>query len=388
MMTRILLSILLLGGPVLGATLTIGTATAAAQASAAVNVTFTSQGDSVTDLNFDIGYDSAAMSVNVTAGQLVTAAGKTLASSDPASGKKRVLITGLNSNALGDGTLVTLTVNLRAAAPGSLSVKFASGSVKATDKNGKDVRVTTSDGAVTVTGGARPAVTHNATFLPEISAGAWVAIKSSNLASVTRTWGSADFVGDNLPNALDGVSVTIDGKPAYVQYISPSQVIVLAPWSDTSDKQVVVQVTSPLGRFEGVTVPRKKHSPGFLTFGANYAVATHSDNSVVARADLYPGAGLRPAAPGETITLWGTGFGPVENMPPDGKVFSGAYRTIDPVVVRIGSAEAQVAFAGLVGPGLNQINVAVPNLPAGDHSITAEVGGQRSPASVQLSVAP
>ena len=62
-----------------------------------------------------------------------------------------------------------------------------------------------------------------------IEAGSWVTIQGSNLANTTRTWRSSDFVGDDLPTSLDGVSVSIDGQPAFVEYISPTQINVQAP---------------------------------------------------------------------------------------------------------------------------------------------------------------
>ena len=73
------------------------------------------------------------------------------------------------------------------------------------------------------------AVLSAASFQPAIGSGSWVMIKGSNLANTTRVWQSSDFSGNNLPIALDGLSVTIDGIPAYVEYISPSQINVQAP---------------------------------------------------------------------------------------------------------------------------------------------------------------
>jgi len=57
-------------------------------------------------------------------------------------------------------------------------------------------------------------------------------------------------------------------------------------------------------------------------------------------------------------------------------VFSGAYPTTSPVTVTIGGANATVLFAGLVGPGLYQINVTVPStLADGDQAVIATVAG-------------
>src|SRR3989442_4223779 len=83
---------------------------------------------------------------------------------------------------------------------------------------------------VSVTG-----VVNGASFQPGIAAGSWVTIQGANLANTNpgRTWRSDEIVNGNLPTALDGVSVTINNKPAYVYYISPTQINVQAPSDDS-----------------------------------------------------------------------------------------------------------------------------------------------------------
>ena len=59
-------------------------------------------------------------------------------------------------------------------------------------------------------------VENGASFLPGFSQGSWISIKGANLSGTTRIWTVADFNGVNLPTQLDQVSVTVDGKPAFV----------------------------------------------------------------------------------------------------------------------------------------------------------------------------
>ena len=59
--------------------------------------------------------------------------------------------------------------------------------------------------------------------------GSWIEIYGTNLASDSRPWQASDFDGINAPTMLDGTSVTIGGQPAFVDYISPTQVNVQAP---------------------------------------------------------------------------------------------------------------------------------------------------------------
>jgi hypothetical protein len=66
---------------------------------------------------------------------------------------------------------------------------------------------------------------------PTIAPNTWVEIKGSGLSLTgdSRIWQTTDFVGNQLPTQLDGVSATVNGKPAYLYYISPSQVNILTP---------------------------------------------------------------------------------------------------------------------------------------------------------------
>jgi uncharacterized protein (TIGR03437 family) len=66
---------------------------------------------------------------------------------------------------------------------------------------------------------------------PAIAANTWVTIAGANLAPVgdARIWQGSDFVNNQMPTSLDGVSVTVNGQPAYVYYISPTQVNILTP---------------------------------------------------------------------------------------------------------------------------------------------------------------
>src|SRR5580692_4108293 len=120
--------------------------------------------------------------------------------------------------------------------------------------------------------------------------------------------------GSNLPVSLDGVSVTINGKPAYVEYISSTQINAIAPDDDTIG-QVPVQVTTPQGASYAGTVLKQKLSPAFFTFlsgTTSYVAAVHLDGTLVGP----DGPSSRPAVSGEVIEIYGTGFGPTTPAAP------------------------------------------------------------------------
>jgi uncharacterized protein (TIGR03437 family) len=83
----------------------------------------------------------------------------------------------------------------------------------------------------------------------------------------------------------------------------------------------------------------------------------------------------RPVRPGETLILYGVGFGPTTPEVSAGRPFSGAAPTNTPVTITIGGLNANVAFAGITEAGLYQFNLTVPNAPGGDQELQATVNG-------------
>jgi uncharacterized protein (TIGR03437 family) len=67
---------------------------------------------------------------------------------------------------------------------------------------------------VSTRSGVVNAASHQAGATP----GAWVSIYGFRLAQSTRAWTAADIVAGRLPEKLDGVSVTMNNKPAAVYF--------------------------------------------------------------------------------------------------------------------------------------------------------------------------
>jgi uncharacterized protein (TIGR03437 family) len=237
--------------------------------------------------------------------------------------------------------------------------------------------------------GAPPAgnitsVVNAASYAPSIASATWVAIFGTNLSQITYTWQSGDIANGTLPTALHGVSVTINGVPAYVEYISPTQINVLAP-DDPAAGPVQVQVTAAGQLSNSFTVSKAPFAPAFLTLNGTYAAALHLDYSLVGKSNLLPGAVTMPAKPGETILLYGVGFGPT-NPPVPTDQAAGTAPLANSLGVTIGGIDATVIFAGLVGPGLYQVNVTVPDLPSGDAAVLAKIAGVATQTGVAVTV--
>jgi uncharacterized protein (TIGR03437 family) len=208
-----------------------------------------------------------------------------------------------------------------------------------------------------------------------IATGSWVSIYGSNLAPAgdTRLWNTAtEIVNGKFPTALDGTSVTVNGKAASVEFISPGQVNIQPP-DDSAVGPVPVVVTTSAGASTSFTVNYAQFAPGLFPATAPYVVAQHSDNSYVSTAS--------PAKPGEVIILWGTGFGPANPTVSSGQVFSGANPLANTVTATIGGQSAPIDFAGVVGAGLVQINVHVPAISNGDAPVVLTVGGVSTQAT-------
>jgi uncharacterized protein (TIGR03437 family) len=222
---------------------------------------------------------------------------------------------------------------------------------------------------------------------PLIAPNTWVEIKGTNLAPAgdTRIWGASDFVDDQMPTNLDGVSVTVNGAPAYVYYISPTQVNVLTPPGAFSGPvNVVLTNGTPSAAF---SVQAQAESPSFFVVnGGPYIIATHANGSLIGPSTLYPGY-TTPAAAGETIVIYANGFGPTSApVVPGAETQSG---TLSPQpTITINGVAAKVTYAGLSSaPGEFQFNVVVPSpLSSGDQAIVATYSGQTTQSGTLITI--
>jgi uncharacterized protein (TIGR03437 family) len=226
---------------------------------------------------------------------------------------------------------------------------------------------------------------------PAIAPGTWVSLFGAAFSTTSRPWRDADFVNGRLPTSLDGVSVTINGKPAAVAFISPTQINVLAT-DDTATGLVPVVVKNTVGASDSVLALQQTVAPALFEFpGGKYAAAVHVDGSFIASLALVQQQGLTggtPAHVGETIVLFGTGFGATQ--PP----ISATALVTTPLPLahpeefslRIGGVDATIAYAGLISPGLYQFNVVVPKVAAGDQPVVAELRGLLSQSALLLTI--
>ncbi|MCW5977984.1 MAG: CotH kinase family protein [Bryobacteraceae bacterium] len=172
-----------------------------------------------------------------------------------------------------------------------------------------------------------------------------------------------------LPNTHFGVSVTVNGIPAPLLFVSPTQVNFQVPWTTPQGKATVrlSLYGMPSNTIETTVAPAV---PGIF-------VAVHAaDYGLITMA--------RPVEAGEAIVLFATGLGQVDPMPLDGEA-PGEFPSVmvDRPELTIGGRPAQVLFAGLAPGmvGVFQINALLPaEIPSGATPLVLSVGGEASPA--------
>lgn len=223
-----------------------------------------------------------------------------------------------------------------------------------------------------------------------IQPGEWVSIYGTNLATSTVTWNG------EFPQSLGGASVTIDGKAAYLSYVSPGQINLQAP-DDAALGPVPVTVTRASGTATS-TVTLAQVAPSFLLLDNKHVagIILRSDGSgafgggtydVIGPAGSSLGYPTSAAKAGDIVELFGTGFGPTDSFVPAGLAFSGATPSIDPVGLLVNGVSVPPAWAGLSGAGLEQLNLIIPvGLGTGDVSLVATVGGVQTQAGIVISL--
>jgi uncharacterized protein (TIGR03437 family) len=236
-------------------------------------------------------------------------------------------------------------------------------------------------------GGVVPVYSTSTTVQP----GSWFSIYGSKLASALAIW-NGDF-----PISLGGTTVKVNGKPAYLWFVSDGQINAQAP-DDTATGSVAVDVTTGSGTSSTtitlakaspslLLLPDNKHATGIILTPNGKGSQGGGTYDLLGPASL--GAGFRAAAKGENIALYAVGLGPTNPAVPAGKIFSSAAPIdLSTITMTIGSVPVpKIDFAGLVGAGLYQINLAVPqNAASGDLPVSVSVNGVATQSNISIPI--
>jgi len=254
------------------------------------------------------------------------------------------------------------------------------------------------------TGGTPPSISNNGVVsagafgaFSSIAPGTWIEIYGANLSSSSRQWAGSDFTGTAAPTSLDGVKVTIGGQPAYVDFISPGQVNAQVPSNVTSgQKQMTVTNGTLTSTSYNIVVndvqPGLLAPPNFNIGSKQYVVAQHSDNSFVLPPGAISGLTTRQAKPGETVVIYGIGFGPAKDTSnaviPAGQIVTAANQLTGTLQMQVNGVTASLGYFGLAPNfvGLYQFNVVVPAVADGDWPLTFTLKAAKGTQTLFLSV--
>jgi uncharacterized protein (TIGR03437 family) len=189
-----------------------------------------------------------------------------------------------------------------------------------------------------------------------------------------------------LPTTLDGVSVAVNGQPAAVYYITPTQIDFQVP--DVSIGAASVVVTNngmPSTAFQTTIVPS---SPSFYYYAVGsdlFAAAVHTNGTLVGDPVIL-GPSVERAHPGETIELYCNRI----TQSPAGVVVGPTIITT-PLTISAAGTPLVVVGRALVSAGQFQVNVTLPNsIPMGTYPLSIQVGNASSSSAtdVMLPVGP
>jgi uncharacterized protein (TIGR03437 family) len=228
---------------------------------------------------------------------------------------------------------------------------------------------------------------HGASFAPKpLSPGGLATFFGNGMGPDAFT--SFTLPGGIVEQALGGVSVTVDGKPAPMLFSWDKQINFIVPWTTRTDGRAVPVCLSFGGKNTCVQASTATAVPASLAtcnFQTEFSTcALNQDNTIHQKTN--------PAAPGSVVQLFMTGFGIVDGTLTEGGVATGALRNVKGTVtastepppvggcglfncaVSGGPKNVVVGFAGAAPNlilGANQVNILIPaDMPSGLQTFT------------------
>jgi uncharacterized protein (TIGR03437 family) len=211
------------------------------------------------------------------------------------------------------------------------------------------------------------------TPVASVAPGSVVSVFGANLSAAT-----AIGAANPLPQTLGGVTATIGQQLAPLFFTSPGQINFQLPEGVALDGQTLTIASQGQPNVQ-VNFNVARNAPGLFQQsigGQPFGLAYHADGSAVTAA--------APAQVGETIAIYGTGFGPTNPARLEGYALpaSPVYNIVDSVTVSAGSvtvpAEAAFALAGGVGIDVAQFAITDPLASGSNVLVSVTINGQSS----------
>jgi uncharacterized protein (TIGR03437 family) len=159
------------------------------------------------------------------------------------------------------------------------------------------------------------------------------------------------------PTTLGGVSVSVGGTAAYVDYVSPGQVNALVSSNAPFTGPAGITVSNGNGTSDPYPIYINQLQPGFLAPGSfvvggkQYVAALLSDSVTFAiPQNAIQGVPSRAALIGEAVTIYGIGFGPGTPAFTAGTSVTDLNTVTNPLQISFGTTQAATTYQGLA-PG-------------------------------------
>jgi uncharacterized protein (TIGR03437 family) len=368
-----------------------GKAVADETGKATIEVLFRPGPQPVAALQFDVSYATEKFGFSVSTGAAGAQGDKSVYTSDPEPGMRRVLIAGLNANAIGAGVVATFQVQVTPTAAAGV-YPLAISQAAAAAVNGDALWISAESGAVVVPGEGSEAPVITMVLNAASYAGGWVSpgeiVVIGGRALGPASAGKLQVMPDGLAaTALAGTVARFDGIAAPLVYTSRNQVTAVVPYSMDGRAQVAVDVEYGGIRSAPLIVPVSPTAPGIFTAdgtGRGQAAILNEDGSVNG-----PG---NPAARGSVVAIFATGEGQTQPPGVDGLIVpaDGLRSPVAPVAVSIGGQNTEVIYAGSAAGqvcGMLQVNARVPEGIAPGNAVTVAIQiGSSSQPGVSLAV--
>jgi uncharacterized protein (TIGR03437 family) len=184
----------------------------------------------------------------------------------------------------------------------------------------------------------------SAVFPYNVTSGAYVAIYGANFT------GGASTAPLPYPATLGGVTVTVNGQPAALQYVGPSQINMIFPTLPAGPVTLSVANAVGTSTTTSVVAPAVPSVFSLDGSGTGAAAAINGSTGVI----VSPTAPLKAGV--DSVELFLTGLGPVTTGS-DGLAHANAA-----VTASVGGLSCPVTYAGRVPgvPGLDQVNCQIP----------------------------
>jgi uncharacterized protein (TIGR03437 family) len=222
---------------------------------------------------------------------------------------------------------------------------------------------------------ASAGIVNAASYQTGLAPGSLFTIFANNLSGGTRTAASAPWA-----TSWNGISVKINGIAVPLGYVSPTQINAQVPFEIApGPAQLTIASNGTTAGPVGLTI--QPAAPGLFVFGSGRAPAINQDDTL--------NLPTNPAPVGSYISVYLTGQGLVDQPVATGTAapIRTIANTLAQTTATIGGVATTVPFSGLAPGyvGLGQVNLLVPNVPAGDQQVIVTIGGVVSnPATITI----